>query len=109
MTRKYQAATGIYTKNDILHLKITEEEREELLNLHIKAEHQKQNDDPRASDRRLSEKSCLATFSQREQAFFVSKKRFLNIMSGEELTDSLSWNPSLNLPFTIQPHLNTFH
>lgn len=83
MARKYQAATGIYTKNDILHLKITEEEREELLNLHIKAEHQKQNDDPRASDRRLSEKSCLAAFSQREQAFFVFKKRFLNIMSGE--------------------------
>ena len=29
------------------------------------------------------EKSCLAAFSQREQAFFVFKKRFLNIMSGE--------------------------
>ena len=30
-----------------------------------------------------SEKSCLAAFSQREQAFFVFKKRFLNIVSGE--------------------------
>lgn len=83
MAKKYQAATGIYTKNDILHLKISEEEREELLNLHMQAEQRKQNDDPKASDRRLFEKNFLATLPQREQAFFVFKKRFLSIVPGE--------------------------